>query len=117
MRVEMERSVHIGPLPPADELAAIGQIIPNGAERVMAMAELDAAHVRLMQSRAMNFEFIERITARILSAVFAMGGLGGAVYLAMNGHDWVAGVIASTTIGAVVTALMFARGPSSTPSK
>lgn len=106
----LERTLHVGPLPPADEIAAIGLIVPNGAERIMAMAEADARHVRIMQSRALNFEFVERIFRRLLAFLFASSGLCGTVYLAMNNHDWVAGTLGTTTIVGVVTALMVGRG-------
>ena len=77
------------------------------------MAEADAAHVRLTQKRAQTFLFSERLVARVLSALFASGALALAGYLALEGHDTVAGVIAGTTIVGVVTALIFGRGPAS----
>ena len=79
----------------------------------MAMAEADASNVRLTQRRSQVFLFIERIVARVSSVLFASGALGLAGYLALQGHERVAGIIASTTIGAVLAALIYGRGPGS----
>ena len=40
----IQRRTHQGPLPTPDDLAQYNQIIPNGAERIMAMAEKEQNH-------------------------------------------------------------------------
>src|SRR5206468_1881503 len=44
VRIERQVSMRRGPLPDPGELAAYNQIIPNGADRIMKMAEEQSAH-------------------------------------------------------------------------
>lgn len=113
MAIRQEATLHVGPIPPPSDFDAYNQVVPGAAGRILAMAEEDAAHVRLTQRRAQVFTLIERLAARLFSLTFASGALGLAGYLALQGHDTVAGIIAGTTIGAVVAALIYGRGPSS----
>jgi len=43
-----------GPIPPPNLLAQYNEIIPNGAERILAMAERQSAHRERMESRVIN---------------------------------------------------------------
>lgn len=49
-----ELSVWRGPLPPPEEIAKYNQIIPNGADRIMAMAEKEQGHRQEMESIVVN---------------------------------------------------------------
>lgn len=51
MRVEATFS---GPLPPPSLLARYSEIIPNGAERIMAMAERQSEHREKLEARVVN---------------------------------------------------------------
>ena len=42
--------VHSGPIPPAEELSRYDQVIPNGADRIMAMAEAQSKHRMEMEA-------------------------------------------------------------------
>lgn len=61
--------------------------------------------------RAQTFLLTERLAARILGFAFSLCGLLIAAYLATNGHDWVAGIIAGTTIVGVTIALVTGKVP------
>ena len=107
-----ETHIHMGPLPPPETLQGYERVVPGSADRIIAMAEQDAANVRLTARRKQVFEFAERLAARIMAVFFSIGALIISYYLAMSGHDWVAGTIATTTIGGVVAAIITGRGPS-----
>lgn len=77
----------------------------------MKMAESNAQTARITAERAQTFELIERLAARILGAFFAIGALLISAYLAINGHDTVAGIVGGTTIVAITLALISGKSP------
>ena len=100
---------HSGPLPDAETLREYAAIIPNGAERIMALVEKESAH-RHEQEGAM-VKCHTALSKRgqwiglFLTSLLALIGY----WLGINGHDWLAGVIFTTTIIAVVTVFVLGR--------
>lgn len=97
-----------GPLPPPEILAQYGQIIPNGAERLMVLLEKQTDHrisieSRLVEARVSTTSNGQRIAAG-LSVFFGVIAL----FLGYTGHDWLAGSIGVTTI--IGLAVVFALG-------
>ena len=78
-----------GPLPPPGLLARYNDVIPNGAERIMAMAERQSAHRESLeakvvegnvasQARGSNYAFIICLTTIV--GGFVMIGMGKSIY-------------------------------------
>ena len=78
-----------GPLPPPGLLARYNDVIPNGAERIMAMAERQSAHRESLeakvvegnvasQARGSNYAFIICLTTSV--GGFVMIGMGKSIY-------------------------------------
>lgn len=96
-------SLFYGPLPPAEVLAKYNQIIPNGADRIMVMAEKEQSHRQNMDSivvnsvssqnrRAQWFAFSMSILALILSAyLFNLGRDGYAISVVCGNFLMIAG--------------------------
>lgn len=80
---------------------ALSASFPNGKPR---------RRIGASSNSALWAQMCERAGSRILAFIFAMAALGGAVYMGINGHDWVAGVLGTTTIGMVVTAFVAGKG-------
>jgi len=103
------RRIHSGPLPDAETLEQYNRIIPNGAERIMQLVEREAAHRHEQHSRIVTCEL--KVTKRgqlfALCLTLALGLAG--FYLGMNGHDWLAGTVFTTTIIGVVTVFVMGR--------
>jgi len=114
MRLHLEAEATLGPIPSAREFESYERILPGAAHRILVMAEKDGEHVRRADRRAAYFLLVERLFTRALGAAFAIAALWFAWDLAMNGHDWVAGIIAGTTIGGVVAALVLGKVPGNT---
>lgn len=105
-----------GPLPPASEVAEYNQVIPNGAERIMVMAEKEqqarldeVKRAQKLDRKALNgYNFrmaFSPIAAFVLTgAAFSLGG-----YLAINGQPDVAKDIFRITIAAVVSAFLVGK--------
>jgi uncharacterized membrane protein len=81
-----------GPLPPPDVLARYNEALPNGADRIVKLAEEQAAHRRRMESRGQLLLFAFALVALVGGIVLialgesavglvpiigAIGGLGG----------------------------------------
>ena len=64
-----------GPIPPPSEFREYDQLIPNGADRIMAQWESETKHRHTMQSRAQWFTLIEQLAARFFALLFAGGCL------------------------------------------
>lgn len=78
-----------GPLPAPEDLRAFNDIVPGGADRIIQRWEAESQHRHRFEERA----------------------LGGALFLGYQGHDWLAGTIATTTLGLVMTAFIAGKKP------
>lgn len=103
--------VHIGLVPAPQALAGYGQINPSFPDRIVKMAEENARTARKTAERAQTFALAERLVARPLGLAFALGAVSLSAYLALHGHDGVAGVIGGTTVVAVTVALIAGKSP------
>lgn len=99
-----------GPLPPPAALQAFDAVVENGASRIFAEWESETSHRRIIEKRALTAQIWENILSRVFAFVFAGGALCGAIYLGTQGHDWLAGVIATSTIGLVIGGYLGTRG-------
>lgn len=73
---------------------------------VFEQTQIEAGHRRAEQCRVNKFVFIERVIAYIFSTVMGFCGIGGGIYAALQGHDWLGGVVASVTIGTLAVAFL-----------
>jgi uncharacterized membrane protein len=88
----LAQSVFSGPLPPPEMLARYNEALPDGADRIVKMAENQSAHRRRMESRGQIFAFtlalvaivggivlisIGRSAEGLVPLVAAIGGLIG----------------------------------------
>lgn len=73
-----------GPLPSPEYIEAYGRLIPNGAERLMALAEKQAAH--RMQEEAREGRLASR--GQVLAFVVVFGLLGLSTAYVLKGYPW-----------------------------
>ena len=80
-------TVHQGPLPPPEQLAAYNDVIPNGAERLFKQFERQSSH-RIAADRY-TLETDARHANWGVAAGFLIGmtGLVGSVAVILAGHD------------------------------
>lgn len=84
-----------GPLPPPDIMAGYNEAVPNGAERIMKMAESQSNHIMKMENKGQWFAFILGIL-----------GLIGAVIVGIFGSPWVGVTIGGGTLVILVVAFL-----------
>lgn len=97
-----------GPLPDPEDLAKYDQIIPEGADRIMKMAEHQSAHRIEIEKVVISSQQVQSQRGQNFGLVIAIVGIGASVFLAMNGHNMVAGVLGGTTV--VSLAIAFITG-------
>jgi len=106
--VQASVTVFSGPIPPAELLAGYNKIIPDGADRIMKMAE-DQSKYR-MEIERIVIESQEKQGKKGQMFAFGLGAIGmiSSTLIAIFGAPWVAAVIGGSTLGTLVVA--FLRG-------
>ena len=92
-RARMHSASFAGPLPPPGMLQAYDEVVPGLAERIVSIREQERDH---------RFQWENRALASISAGQWIAGGLvvfcvAMAAVLALQGHDWVAGVLGGVT--------------------
>ena len=100
---------HSGPLPDAETLDYYNRIIPNGADRIMALLEREAAHRHEQEKTIINTQRAITLRSRWVGAGLTAILTSAGTYLGATGHNTLAGVIFATTIVAVITVLVLGR--------
>lgn len=104
-----QHKLHIGPIPDPDSLAQYNEIIPNGAERIMAMAEKQSNHRMSLEDRVVkggvNRGYIGQGCALVIALFF--GYL--AHDLADQGHEVVPGIMVGGTLVSIVAVFVIGR--------
>jgi len=77
--IREQKSFHSGPLPPPEILKKYNEAVPNGAERIMTMAEKEQKHVHTMESIAAILVTIGQFGGFIM----CMAAIIGAIVLAL----------------------------------
>ncbi|MDP2794726.1 MAG: DUF2335 domain-containing protein [Sulfurisoma sp.] len=120
---------HQGPLPAPEDPHRYEALIPSAAERIIRMAEDESAHRRLIEGRAHTAnidaqarqmaiaDYQSRATfhsdaiGQAAGLAVSLACIAGAVFLAQNGREWVAGALAAIPTPAVIHAFLVRRHP------
>ena len=105
-----------GPLPPPEDLAAYKELIPDAPARLLAMAERQQQHRIEMENEIVRKDYQQVRRGQWLGVFIALVFIGGAIYLAMNDHDWVAGTMIGVTLVGVVSLLIKGKKSESEPA-
>lgn len=102
-------SAFSGPLPPPSVLGGYNEILANGAERIMKMAENQSSHRIDMEKLAIKEELRQSKNGQFFGFILAILGMLIAFGLAYLGHDTVAGIFGTTTIVGLVTIFVIGK--------
>jgi uncharacterized membrane protein len=105
-QVDVSQTTTDSPLLPVEQIAQLQQIAPSRVDWVFEQTQIESAARRSETKRINTMVFAERILGLVFALLIAVAGLGVATYLAMNSHDWVAGVIGGATLVGLVTAFI-----------
>lgn len=67
---------HIGPLPDPETLSEYSSIIPNGAERIMKMADKQLEHRMFMEKKVIGGQLTQSNIGQFLAFFYWVGSLG-----------------------------------------
>lgn len=96
-----------GPLPPPDVLARYNDAVPNGAERIMRMAEKQADHRISLEKQVMSAD-IRRSNAGLAAGLIVAIAFLVASYLLINdGHEEAGAFLGTVDIGGLVGAFVY----------
>jgi uncharacterized membrane protein len=108
--VEM-RQTFSGPLPRPADFKAYKEVLSNAPERILLMAEKQQQHRIDSEKRIIKADIRESIFGQVFAVLLVVLFLAAAVYLGINGHDWLAGIVA--TLSATISTIFYLK---STPS-
>lgn len=95
-----------GPIPSPKQLAEFEAIKPGLANRIVSMAEDEGVHSRLIERRALNWSIAAQLVGQVFGLGIALACLYAAYWLAMAGHDAVAGILGGATLTTVALAFL-----------
>ncbi len=99
---------HSGPLPSPEHLESYS-IIPNGADRIMQMAENQSKHRMELEQHVVSSQIKESQRGQLFALIISVFSLCTSLILGLNGHDTVAGVIGGSTIVSLATIFIYGK--------
>jgi uncharacterized membrane protein len=81
------RHLFSGPLPLPSLLAKYNEVIPDGAERIMGMAERQSAHRERLEDRVVNGNVASQTRGAYLGFIIVMTAVGCGTYLIAIGKS------------------------------
>ena len=94
------------PLLPIAGIERLHAIRPDRVDWVFEQTQIESETRRNEQTRINTFIFVERIRGMLAALLVGVCGVGGGIYAALQGHDWLGGVVATTTIGTLAVAFL-----------
>ena len=102
-----------GPLPPPALLEQYNRVIPNGAERVIRLAEDEAVHRRKQEIKIVDAgisddrsHVIERRLGQIFGLTIGLFTVACGTYAAVQGHPWAGSFIGGSGVTGLVIAFI-----------
>lgn len=102
-----QASSYSGPIPPPDLLAKFDEIIPNGAERILKMAESQSKHRQCIEKWAVIGGTILSYFGVFCAACIALGALYFGSTLVQNGHTISGSILGGGGLTGLVAAFIY----------
>lgn len=100
---------HTGPLPDPDTLAQYSTIIPNGAERIMQMAEKQLDHRMNLENKVVSSQMLQSNIGQFLAFFIGIAALTASTICIIKGHEWSGSLIGIGGLTGLVTAFIKGR--------
>ena len=100
---------HIGPLPDPETLIQYSDIIPNGAERIMQMAEKQLEHRMTMEKKVIGGQMLQSNIGQFLAFFIGIAALGASTYCIISGYEWSGSALGIGGLTGLVTAFIKGR--------
>jgi len=96
-------------LPAPEDLERYGQVVPDGAERIMRMAENEAKHRQALENSLHQQEFAWLRRGQWMGFVIALAGFAASAWLGSVGSHWPAGLLGTGTLLSLVAVFVLGR--------
>ncbi len=100
---------HRGPLPVPEDIALYDKYIPDGADRIMAMAEREQVARIDRQGKLVSAETKQSGRGQVFGLIIGVLGIASGAVVALLGSEWVGGVISGATVVSLVTVFLTGR--------
>ena len=77
-----------GPLPPPETLKIYNEVIPNGADRIMQMAEKQSEHRQALEKKALKTDSRNSVLGIISGFLIGIWTISIAGYVIVKGYSW-----------------------------
>jgi len=112
-----------GPLPPPQILEGYEQACPGSAKRIIELTEIQSAHRRLMEERAleaqvegMRRQFQEARLGQILAVAVTLLALGSGTFIVLHGQPWPGALLGIVGLGGIFSAFLGGRDRDESPT-
>ena len=85
--IQASSSSFSGPIPPPALLERYNEVIPNGAERIMVMAEKQSAHREALEARVVNGNVANQTRGSIFGFIISLVAIIGGFVLIEQGKN------------------------------
>lgn len=109
LTIQKEATSFSGPIPPPEILSGYNDVVQNGAERIINMAEKQSNHRMQLEDHAIKEELKQSRLGQIFGFTLGLVGMGLATTLAILGHEAIAGIFGTTTILGLVTVFVLGK--------
>ena len=86
--IERKITAHQGPLPHWEDLEKYDRIIPNGADRIMSMAEKQQDHRMKLETTAITEQLTQSKRGQTFGFLIGLTAIVGGVVCIMFGYEW-----------------------------
>lgn len=97
---------HVGPLPDPETLLEYNKIIPNGADRIMKMAETQLQHRIQLESKVVERQLSQSNLGQILAFLIGLAALGASTYCIISGYEISGSALGLGGLTSLVTAFI-----------
>ena len=97
------------PIIPIGSIERLHAIRPDRVDWVFEQTTQEADTRRREQHRVNTFEFVERILGMLCAVAIGAAGILGGLYAALQGHDWLGGIVATIAIGTLAASFIRQR--------
>lgn len=96
-----------GPLPPPSILEKYDQVISNGAERIMVMAEEQSKHRRELEKKALDTDSRNSLLGVIFAFILGLTTIIVGGIAVLKGYSWPGTIIGSAGLVGLVSAFIY----------
>lgn len=107
--VQVHAASFSGPLPLPSLIAQYNDVIPNGVERIMAMAERQSAHRERLEARVVDGNVANQTLGSYFAFILALVAIVGGFYLIHEGRSTQGLAAIITSVGGLVGVFFYSK--------